>query len=160
MDVKATDLCSNCFAEFADHNYVKDSITQYRCPHDRQECMYGFFTGGDPRNFHPDGESCTQDELKNHKAACDLWNEMEAEGKEPTPEECPSGWTQLNGAKVHVLRAPYGIGMQSYFEPQFFEKMDADTQKKIKRDEEEFGPMLDDLWGDDGFDDSIDGEYT
>lgn len=38
------------------------------------ECVYGFFTGGDPRNFFPDAESCLEDELENHRKACELWD--------------------------------------------------------------------------------------
>jgi hypothetical protein len=82
----------------------------------RIEYGYGFFTGGDPRKFYPDGESCSEEELLNHKRACKLWNDLEAEGKIPTPEECPSGWIcDENGKKLsHVLRAPYGIGGYEY----------------------------------------------
>ena len=72
---------------------------------------YGFFTGGDPRKFSPDSESCSEEELAAHKAACALWNEAEKRGETPTPEMCPSGW--LPGG-IHVLRAPYGVGVQEY----------------------------------------------
>lgn len=34
---------------------------------------YGFYPGGDPRDFSPDEESCTAEELAAHKAACESW---------------------------------------------------------------------------------------
>ena len=77
---------------------------------------YGFFCGGDPRQFWPDGESCSETEIANHKAACALWNEAEARGETPEPEACPSGYLYDADGKCigHVLRAPYGIGTYSY----------------------------------------------
>ncbi len=35
---------------------------------------YGFFLGGDPREFTPDEESCRPDEIAAHKAACARWD--------------------------------------------------------------------------------------
>ena len=35
---------------------------------------YGFFPGGDPRNFFPDEECCSPDEIENHRLACEAWN--------------------------------------------------------------------------------------
>lgn len=82
----------------------------------RTETGYGFFCGGDPRKFWPDGESCSAKELENHAAACKLWNEAEARGETPTPEACPSGWVYDGAGKplFHILRAPYGIGTYEF----------------------------------------------
>ena len=82
----------------------------------RTEMGYGFFCGGDPRKFWPDGESCSEKEIDNHKAACKLWDEAEARGETPTPEACPSGWVYDKDGKpvMHVLRTPYGIGTYEY----------------------------------------------
>jgi hypothetical protein len=33
------------------------------------ESIYGFYHGQDPRTFTPDSESCTEEEIANHKAA-------------------------------------------------------------------------------------------
>lgn len=111
--MRADDKCFHCGRDFADHDYVKDSITRWTCPVLSQESIYGFFHGGDPREFYPDAESCSESELANHRRACDLWNQMESKGKEPTPEDCPSGWLCDEDGKrlVHVLRSPYGIGV-------------------------------------------------
>lgn len=82
----------------------------------RTEYGYGFFCGGDPRKFYPDHESCSEREIATHKSACDIWNEMEARGETPSPENCPSGWIYDESGKAvaHVLRAPYGIGSYEY----------------------------------------------
>ncbi len=76
------------------------------------EYGYGFFCGGDPTKFHPDEESCSEQELENHKLACKLWRETLMMGKTPSQEECPSSWLYDKDGKatIHVLRAPYGIG--------------------------------------------------
>ena len=133
LDVKATDRCANCGDEFGNHNYVDGSLTQYRCPRLRQESLYGFFLGGDPRDFYPDNEACSEREMKNHAAACKLWNEAEAAGFKPTPEACPSGWIYDDNGKAiaHVLRAPYGIGTSTWEEESFFEKREADYEGPI-----------------------------
>lgn len=77
---------------------------------------YGYFTGGDPRNFTPDYEMCSEAEIANHKRACELWDEAEAKGETPEPEKCPSGWIHSEDGQtsIHVLNAPYGIGVQFY----------------------------------------------
>ena len=124
MEVEAYDRCTNCHREFADHDYVQDSINEYRCPVDNRELVYGYFCGGDPREFFPDRESCTSGEIANHKAACELWDDAESKGEVPKPEECPSGWIyhEQTGERIaHVLRAPYGIGCYAVEHEQFWE---------------------------------------
>jgi len=130
MNVSATDICKNCGDEFANHDYVKDSITQYKCPVPHQESGYGFFCGGDPRLFHPDGECCSEKEIANHKAACELWDDAESRGETPEPEKCPSGWIRDESGKVigHVLRSPYGIGCYTLELDQFFEAREHDFE--------------------------------
>lgn len=120
--IKATDQCQNCGDEFANHTYVKDSITKYKCPHPYQDSGYGGFNGGDPRNFSPDWECCSEKEIANHKAACALWDEAEERGEIPEPEKCPSGWIFDEKDKVvaHVLRSSYGIGVYTIEFDQFF----------------------------------------
>lgn len=130
LEVEDTTRCKNCGDEFANHNYVPDSITQYRCPHPHQESGYGFFHGGDPRDFHPDSDS-TPKERENHRKACALWDEAEARGETPEPEKCPSGWEYDADGKpiMHVLRAPYGIGVYTMEWEQFFESVDHDYEE-------------------------------
>ena len=38
---------------------------------------YGYFHGGDPRDFFPDAEVCTAEEMAAHKAACEAWDRGE-----------------------------------------------------------------------------------
>lgn len=80
------------------------------------EVIYGFYHGGDPRKFFPDHECCSEKEIADHKAACKLWDEMEARGETPTPEKCESGWRTdpETGAHYHVLKSRYGIGTYTY----------------------------------------------
>jgi len=119
--------CGNCGADFADHDYVKDSIDQYRCQHPHQEFSYGYFHGGDPRQFHPDHESCDPKEIENHKAACELADKLGAEGR-PVQWDCPSGWEQWGDVVAHVLRAPFGIGTYVAEFEQFFEAREEDDE--------------------------------
>lgn len=120
--------CSNCFMERADHDYVPDSISKYKCPIPHVEMGYGYFNGGDPRSFYPDHESCSETEISNHRAACRLWDEAEhLHSKSLQPEDCPSGWIQSpGGTAIHILRSPYGIGTYSMHFDQFFELLDQD----------------------------------
>ena len=72
---RATAQCENCGDEFTNHEYVKDSITQYKCPHPIQESGYGYgYRGIDPRHYSPDGECCSTEELAEHKSACEMLN--------------------------------------------------------------------------------------
>lgn len=130
LNVKATDQCKNCGDEFANHNYVPDSMTKYRCRIPHQESGYGFFHGGDPRDFTPDYES-SETEIENHRKACELWDEAEARGETPEPEKCPSGWIYDDEGKAicHVLRAPYGIGVWTEEYEQFFEAREHDYEE-------------------------------
>jgi hypothetical protein len=41
------------------------------------DVTYGYFHGGDPRDFCPDPEVCTPEELAAHKAACEAWERGE-----------------------------------------------------------------------------------
>lgn len=118
--VTDTTQCRNCGAEFADHNYVENSLDVYDCPHTRAEACYGFFHGGDPRKFTPDYEECRPEEIQRWKEACKQADELEAKRSLP----CPSGWERTESGGVrHVLRAPFGIGtyvveFATQFEPQ------------------------------------------
>ncbi len=124
MEVNATDRCGNCGQEFAEHNYVKDSITDYECPVPHVEMGYGYFCGGDPRKFFPDAESCSPEELANHKAACEMAEKLEKERDLP----CPSGWIQVPGGCAHILIAPFGIGAYQAEFQQFFEAAEHDDE--------------------------------
>ena len=108
--------CRHCGEAFEDH--WKDSEPAYMCK-EQMQTMYGYFCGGDPRDFHPDGEdSNSPEEIANHKAACELAEKEEAARK----LKCPSGWIVTPEFTAHVLCAPFGIGVTTfkptYYEPQ------------------------------------------
>lgn len=137
--MNATDQCKNCGDDFANHEYIKDSITQYKCPTQGQDGGYGFFCGGDPRKFSPDHESCSPTEIENHKRACQFWDDAESRGETPEPEKCPSGWIYDDAGKAiaHVLRSPYGIGMYSMEYDQFYEPREHDDDLVADGDDSE-----------------------
>jgi hypothetical protein len=73
------------------------------------ETIYGFFPGGDPRDFTPDEESCTEAELTAHREACRLADEAEKVGQEHS-ESPACYWTQMAGGAAHVNTGKFGIG--------------------------------------------------
>lgn len=102
--------CKHCGEPFEEH--MQDGEPLYMCP---PECQmgscYGYFTGGDPRNFFPDGEDMNSpEELANHKRACEEAQRIDKSSDLP----CPSGWVRGPGFVAHVLVAPFGIGVQNY----------------------------------------------
>lgn len=62
---------------------------------------YGYYRPKNPHDFHPDAESCTEDEIAAHKAACEAWDAGIYK------DNYGDGWVSPN---VHILRAPWGIG--------------------------------------------------
>lgn len=81
-----------------------------------EDCQYGYFPGGDPRTFSPDHESCTEEEMAAHKAACKVWSDAEAEGRSMNPEAPAGQWLKSDdgNAAMHILRAKFGIGTYTY----------------------------------------------
>lgn len=118
--------CCNCHRDFADHDYVKGSIDEYRCPVKQQEVVYGFFHGGDPRTFHPDYESCDEKEIANWKEACAKAEELESARELP----CPSGWIRTPEFTAHILKAPFGIGTNVYEFETFYEPTEEDNEEE------------------------------
>ena len=107
--------CKNCGEAFEEH--WKDSEPAYMC-REQPHPVYGFFHGGDPREFHPDGECCSPKEYENHKRACAEADRLDEKRELP----CPSGWERLpDGTLCHILRAPFGIGITTY-PPQVYER--------------------------------------
>jgi len=71
---------------------------------------YGFYRPANPHHFHPDGESCTPEEIAAHKAACDAFDK----GEYTPPRGSETYRDEAGNAVMHILRAPWGIG--SYLE--------------------------------------------
>ena len=84
---------------------------------------YGFYRTANPHDFSPDPESCTADEISNHKAACDLWDS----GEYDRSKEKGSEWLRSDDGQLvaHVLRAPWGIGSYSETVPEVQALIDA-----------------------------------
>lgn len=66
---------------------------------------YGFFPGGDPRNFSPDGDA-TPEELENHRQACAAWD---AGAHESSPD-C------IHGQGFIITHCQFGLGTYHYDE--------------------------------------------
>ena len=107
MNVKATDQCRNCGDEFANHDYVPDSITIYKCKTPHQDSGYGYgYRGCDPHKYHPDYECCSEAEIQAWKEACDIVNR----GEKYEGDYC------------------WGIGIHVHEYDQFFEPLEHDYE--------------------------------
>lgn len=67
---------------------------------------YGPFPGGDPRQFKPDPEACTPEEIEAHRLACIEWDKGEGEDRGPSCATFgdASAWT----------RTGYGCGTYTW----------------------------------------------
>lgn len=77
--------------------------------------MHGPFPGGDPRNFEPDREMNTAEEIEAWEAACELWdaNERDGEPSEPIPRPSHYGIDADRGFVYHALSTG-GFGYGTY----------------------------------------------
>lgn len=66
---------------------------------------YGFFPGGDPRKFAPDGNS-TPAELESHRLACEAWDQ----GTRESSPDC------IHAPGLIVTRCQFGLGVYTYEE--------------------------------------------
>lgn len=93
-----------------------------------KESSYGFFHGGDPRDFSPDGENNTDEEKAAHDEACKAFDEADKKG-EPLPlMRCASGPSPCGG---HVLRSQFGLGVSSHPSPCALVAQDALSGKAV-----------------------------
>jgi hypothetical protein len=71
------------------------------------DVVYGYFPGGDPREFTPDPECCTEEEMANYERACKLMDEdkiTSVDGRHHWPIE-------KDGEVIgHVTHAAFGLG--------------------------------------------------
>ena len=73
----------------------------------QSEPTYGYFHGGDPRDFSPDAEVCTEAELAAHKEACERWER----GERPEYEKHHHDVSQVGNTVVAVSYAgAFGLG--------------------------------------------------
>ncbi len=76
-----------------------------------EDTAYGYFHGGDPRNFSPDPECSTEAEREAHRVACAEWN---AGKREPLPgphEALPNG-------QGWITRSGFGLGVNTMTDEQ------------------------------------------
>ena len=76
-----------------------------RIRHQAELTTYGYPCDEDPRNFHPDAECCSEDELAAHKAACEAWEAGNKVARPPTHIPFEGG---------HITQAPWGIGTATF----------------------------------------------
>lgn len=74
--------------------------------HMSREPMYGFFPGGDPREFTPDPECSTEEERARWEADCAAWNRGERPDVGPACTHHDLG----DGAQAIFTRSFYGLG--------------------------------------------------
>lgn len=78
---------------------------------EQDEMLYGFFHLDDPRDFFPDEESCTPEEIAAHKTACAKAESGEQWDTELVAESM--GTVKIDGhdyANVCSSRLSFGIG--------------------------------------------------
>jgi hypothetical protein len=71
------------------------------------EWAYGFFGGGDPRDFTPDYEMCSEDEIARWQADIAL---AEAGNTVVAPPAGKSVFDQGGNPVMHILAPKYGMG--------------------------------------------------
>jgi hypothetical protein len=75
---------------------IADDIRRYG-----EDVGYGYYPGGDPRDFHPDPECCSTEEYGRWQEACAAWER----GETPDP-----GGPHKHFEGGHVTVAHYGLG--------------------------------------------------
>lgn len=79
---------------------------------------YGFFPGGDPRDFTPDSECCTAEEKAAWKEACEQWNR----GEKVVCEGSHRWLVDREGNVIGTATVSgFGIGIYTYDEEEYFE---------------------------------------
>ena len=80
-----------------------------------QDSTYGFFHGGDPRDFSPDPEASTEEERQRHLAACASWSAGKG-NPNPAPQ-CAF----MNGG---VAPAGFGLGVNTHIDEEALDRAD------------------------------------
>jgi hypothetical protein len=86
-----------------------------------EQPQYGGFPGGDPRDFSPDPECCTADELERHRIACHEWEEgrgVDIGGPhialDAHPDIEPDCIVRYADGSGHMTVNAYGLGVYTY----------------------------------------------
>ncbi len=88
--IQATDICEHCGSEFANHNYVPNSIDVYECPHEIITSQgYGMaYDRSRPDCFSPNRELCSELEIEAHEIEFRNYQRCQAQG---VPYKCTNG---------------------------------------------------------------------
>jgi hypothetical protein len=76
---------------------------------DAEDVSYGYFPGGDPRDFTPDEESIRPEEAARYKSDCEAW-----ERGDHIDRGGPHLPLTVDGMTWHVTVAHYGLGTYTY----------------------------------------------
>ncbi len=92
----------------SDRELLLAALPYVRKAAEEPESMYGAFHGGDPRDFTPDSDGTSDEELAAHRAACEA-----AEKDEKARELADThSWHALEGGgAVHIARSGFGLGV-------------------------------------------------
>lgn len=99
------EVCLDCHVGL---EYESSLETDERGPF---EWMYGFFGSGDPRDFTPDFEQCTAEEIARWKADVEL---AESGNTVIAPPAGKWHYSSDGTPIMHVLAPKYGIGAYKY----------------------------------------------
>jgi hypothetical protein len=84
---------------------------------------YGYPCVDDPREFTPDADVCSEEEIAAHAAACDAWNAGDKVARPPTHVPFEGG---------HITQAPWGIGVSTLVDDELM-KLAQDLDDAIDR---------------------------
>lgn len=73
------------------------------------QSIYGFFHGGDPRDFSPDPECSTEEEREAHRKACEAFS-----ADTPLPGCCEHRLDDEGKVSLIITKAPFGLGTSHY----------------------------------------------
>ena len=82
-----------------------------------EESTYGFFHGGDPRNFCPDEECSTEEERANHRIACEAYSVGKPDSNPFPAPHCAT----MNGG---IAPPGFGLGVNHYVDEELLEWAD------------------------------------
>lgn len=106
---------------------IVEDARGYVADREQGEMGYGFFPGGDPRNFTPDSDS-TEEERANHKRACEAADSgqvhMDSDGQ----------WVGEGDMVAHITICQFGLGVYTMPDPvagKFLDKME-DALKRFR----------------------------
>lgn len=113
---------------------IADRIRAYA-----EECYYGAYNGGDPRDFHPDPECSTDEERALWEADCAAWEAGNPVDRGPShvpldqaTDSDPAATVYYPGGGGHKTVQHYGLGTVTFRDPELM-RMAQDLDDWIDR---------------------------